>query len=73
MGIVAGSINAATLTKEYQDQLALAFDEEGRGYDDSCPNEENANIISGNRIGKNNSISVDKITAYIVKDDKEEA
>ena len=28
-------------TKEYQDQLALACDEEARGYDDSCPNEEN--------------------------------
>ena len=28
-------------TKEYQDQLALTCDEEARGYDDSCPNEEN--------------------------------
>ena len=27
-------------TKEYQDLLALASDEEGRGYDDSSPNEE---------------------------------
>ena len=28
-------------TKDYQEQLALAYDEEARGYDDSCPNEEN--------------------------------
>jgi len=28
-------------TKEYQKQLAFAYDEEARGYDDSCPNEEN--------------------------------
>ena len=34
-------------TKEYQDLLALAFDEEGRGYDDSSPNEENKGEICG--------------------------
>ena len=28
-------------SKEYQDQLALAYDEEARGYDDTCPNESN--------------------------------
>ena len=28
-------------TKKYQKQLAQSYDEEARGYDDSCPNEEN--------------------------------
>ena len=28
-------------TNEYQGQLALAYDEYTRGYDDSCPNDEN--------------------------------
>ena len=29
------------MTKEYQAQLALAYNEDARGYDNSCPNEEN--------------------------------
>lgn len=32
-------------TKEYQDQVVLAYDEEARGYDDTCPNETNEEAV----------------------------